>query len=102
MKTTRTPHKLHLFFCTNTRDDGKTSCGDTKDTTVLAERLKDRFKEERLPVRVTRSQCLGPCEKGPNIMCYPHEVWFQDVSEKDEEAIAAEVKRLLGSGTHKT
>lgn len=98
MKTTRTPHKLHLFFCTNTRDDGKKSCGDTKDTKRLAETLKERFKEGRLPVRVTRTKCLGPCEKGPNVMCYPQQVWFQDVREEDAGAIEAEVRRLLASG----
>lgn len=98
MKTTETPHKLHLFFCTNTREDGSKSCGDTKDTKILAENLKDRFKGAGLPVRVTRTKCLGPCAQGPNIMGYPHQVWFQDVRESDADAIEAEVRRILASG----
>jgi hypothetical protein len=56
-----TPHKLHLFFCTNTRKSGEKSCGDTPATEYLAEKLKKRFKEDKLPVRITRTGCLGPC-----------------------------------------
>lgn len=98
MKTTRTPHKLHMFFCTNTRENGDKSCGDTEDTKVLAEKLKGRFKDARLPVRITRTGCLGPCAQGPNIMCYPDQVWFQDVRAEDIDAIEAEVKKILASG----
>lgn len=97
MKVTRTPHRLHLFFCTNTRENGDKSCGDTKTTKRLAEELKSRFKQDKLPIRVSKTACLGPCEKGPNIMCYPHEVWFQDVREEDADAIEAEVRSILRS-----
>lgn len=98
MKAVPTPHKLHLFFCTNTRENGDKSCGDTEDTKVLAEKLKARFKEGKLPVRITRTGCLGPCAQGPNIMCYPHQVWFQDAHVEDMDAIEAEVRRLLAAG----
>ena len=94
-----TPHKLHLFFCTNTRENGEKSCGDTPDTALLADALKKRFKQDKLPVRITRTSCLGPCAQGPNIMCYPQQAWFQDVKAEDEDAIAAEVKRILASGS---
>lgn len=99
MRIEATPHKLHLFFCTNTRENGEKSCGDTPDTALLAETLKKRFKEAKLPVRVTRTACLGPCAQGPNIMCYPQRVWFQDVRAGDAEAIEAEVRRILQSGS---
>ncbi len=98
MKTALTPHKLHLFFCTNTRENGDKSCGDTEDTRILAEELKARFKAAKLPVRVTRTGCLGPCAQGPNVMCYPQGVWFQEARTSDLESIEAEVKRLLASG----
>jgi (2Fe-2S) ferredoxin len=98
MRIEATPHKLHLFFCTNTRENGDKSCGDTPDTLILAEQLKARFKAAKLPVRVTRTACLGPCAQGPNIMCYPHQAWFQDVRVEDADAIEAEVKRILASG----
>jgi (2Fe-2S) ferredoxin len=98
MRLETTPHKLHLFFCTNTRDNGEKSCGDTEDTTILAEQLKKRFKNAKLPIRISRTACLGPCAQGPNIMCYPQQVWFQDVRAEDVDAIEAQVKRILASG----
>lgn len=98
MRLEATPHKIHLFFCTNTRENGEKSCGDTPDTQVLAEQLKARFKQAKLPIRVSRTACLGPCAQGPNIMCYPQQAWFQDVRAGDIDAIEAEVKRILASG----
>jgi (2Fe-2S) ferredoxin len=98
LRIEQTPHKLHLFFCTNTRDDGEKSCGDTKDTKILADKLKKRFKETKSPVRVSRTACLGPCAKGPNIMCYPQQIWFQDVKEDDVDAIEDAVRKILASG----
>ena len=98
MRIESTPHKLHLFFCTNTRENGEKSCGDTPDTAILADALKKRFKQDKLPVRITRTACLGPCAQGPNIMCYPQQVWFQDVHAEDLDAIEAQVKSILASG----
>ena len=102
MKLEKTPHKLHMFFCTNTRENGDKSCGDTKHTKVLADKLKDRFKEAKLPVRITRTSCLGPCAQGPNIMCYPQQVWFQDVRVDDIDDIEEQVKKILAAGTRST
>lgn len=96
-KITVTPHKLHLFFCTNTRENGEKSCGDSEDTRILADTLKQRFKESKTPVRITRTACLGPCAQGPNIMAYPQEVWFQDVHVEDIDAIEEAVKKLLAN-----
>lgn len=97
MRLEATPHKLHLFFCTNTRENGEKSCGDTPDTAELADILKQRFKQAKLPIRITRTACLGPCAQGPNIMCYPQQAWFQDVRTGDADAIEAEVKRILSA-----
>ncbi len=90
-----TPHQIHLFFCTNTRANGEKSCGDTEDTAILADKLKARFKEAKCPIRITRTACLGPCAQGPNIMAYPQEVWFKNVSISDLDEIEIEVKKLL-------
>ena len=98
MRIEATPHKLHLFFCTNTRENGEKSCGDTPDTAILADLLKKRFKGAKLPIRITRTACLGPCAQGPNIMCYPQQAWFQDVRVADMEAIETQVRKILASG----
>jgi (2Fe-2S) ferredoxin len=99
MRIESTPHKLHLFFCTNTRENGEKSCGDTPDTAILADKLKQRFKQAKLPVRITRTLCLGPCAQGPNIMCYPQQTWFQDVKAEDVDAIDTAVRKILASGS---
>ena len=97
MKTEATPHKLHMFFCTNTRENGDKSCGDTPTNARMAEELKARCKQAQLPVRISRTACLGPCAQGPNIMAYPHQVWFQDVHPEDIDAIEARVRELLAA-----
>ncbi len=94
MEIQKTPHPIHLFFCTNTRKDKSQSCGDDDTNEILAAKLKDRFKKAGLRVRITRSGCLGPCAQGPNIMIYPHRIWLQKVAPQDLEAIEAMVRDL--------
>lgn len=90
-----TPHEIHLLFCTNIREDGSQSCGDTDVNAKLAVQLKERFKKMKLPVRISRTACLGPCAQGPNIMIYPQKVWLQKVELEDIDAIENKVKELL-------
>jgi (2Fe-2S) ferredoxin len=100
MIETTTPHKLHILVCTNARHDGTPSCGDSGEAQRVFEILKARLKEAKLPVRVSRTGCLGPCAQGPNVMCYAREgqpgVWLQAVGEDDIPAIEARVRELLG------
>lgn len=95
MQTTKTPHPIHVLVCTNARHDGTPSCGDSGEAQQVFEKLKAGLKKAGLPVRVSRTGCLGPCAQGPNVMCYPHGVWFQGVSEQDIPEIEAKVKELL-------
>ncbi len=92
-----TPHEIHLFFCTNTREDGSQSCGDTSVNADLAVQLKERFKKAKLPVRISRTACIGPCAQGPNVMIYPQRVWLQKVEAQDIDAIEAKVKDLYSA-----
>ncbi len=93
-----TPHKLHILICTNARHDGTPSCGDSGEAQRVFENLKARLKAAKLPVRVSRTGCLGPCAQGPNVMCYPHGLWLQGVEEGDLPAIEARVRGLLAGG----
>jgi NADH:ubiquinone oxidoreductase subunit E len=97
MIETNTPHKLHILVCTNARHDGTPSCGDSGEAQRVFETLKARLKEAKLPVRVSRTGCLGPCAQGPNVMCYPHGVWFQAVGEGDVAELEAKVRGLLAA-----
>lgn len=95
MLTVKTPHPVHVLVCANARHDGTPSCGDTGEAQRVFEKLKADLKGAKLPVRVSRTGCLGPCAQGPNVMCYPHGVWFQGVSEGDVPEIEAKVRELL-------
>jgi (2Fe-2S) ferredoxin len=103
MLETTTPHKLHILVCTNARHDGTPSCGDSGEAQKIFETLKVRLKEAKLPVRVSKTGCLGPCAQGPNVMCYGHAltesgkpgVWFQAVGEGDLGELEAKVKEML-------
>lgn len=103
MLETTTPHKLHVLVCTNARHDGTPSCGDSGEAVRVFETLKKNLKEAKLPVRVSRTGCLGPCAQGPNVMCYGREgrpgAWFQAVGEGDIAALEARVRELLASGS---
>jgi (2Fe-2S) ferredoxin len=65
----------------------------------IFETLKARLKEAKLPVRVSKTGCLGPCAQGPNVMCYGQQgkpgVWFQAVGDGDVTDLEAKVKALL-------
>ena len=95
MRTEKTPHPLHILVCTNARQDGTPSCGDSGEAQRVFEKLKSRLKEVKLPVRVSRTGCLGPCAQGPNVMCYPHGIWLQGVGEGDLEALEKVARDLL-------
>lgn len=101
MLETAAPHALHVLVCTNARHDGTPSCGDSGEMPRLFETLKARLKAEKLPVRVSRTGCLGPCAQGPNVLCYAREgkpgVWLQGVGEADADAVAARVRALLAA-----
>jgi (2Fe-2S) ferredoxin len=97
MRIEKTPHRLHILVCTNARHDGTPSCGDSGDSQRVFEKLKARLKEAKLPVRVSRTGCLGPCPQGPNVMCYPHGVWLQEVGEGDLESLESMARDLLAA-----
>jgi (2Fe-2S) ferredoxin len=99
MLETVTPHKLHILVCTNARHDGTPSCGDSGEAQKVFETLKKDLKEAKLPVRVSKTGCLGPCAQGPNVMCYGQQgtpgLWFQAVGEGDVGEIEERVKMIL-------
>lgn len=92
MKKLKTPHKSHLFVCTHTRDCGRKSCGESGSMEVL-KYIKDRSKEMDLGkkgIRISKSGCLGPCEKGPVVMKYPQGDLYVGVKLEDCEEILNE------------
>jgi len=82
--------KHHVFFCTNARVDGRASCQD-HNAQELRDYLKKRVKEEKLAgrrgVRVNSAGCLDRCGKGPVIVIYPDETWYQYKTKEDLDEI---------------
>lgn len=91
-----TPYRCHLFICTNTRQDGRTSCGDG-GTDDFRAALKEAIAVRgwKGVVRVSACGCLGVCEQGPNLMIYPQGIWCSAVAADDLPAILQTVEELL-------
>jgi len=89
------PHDMHVFVCNHARKDGRGSCGDQWNASEIVADLKRLCKERNLSLRVSPSGCLGPCEKGPNIMVYPQKLWFHGVKSEDLPTIVDELGRQL-------
>jgi (2Fe-2S) ferredoxin len=80
-------YDYHLFFCTNSRDDGRASCGD-HDAQSLRDYAKQRVKELKLKkVRVNSAGCLNRCTIGPALVIYPEGIWYQYETQQDIDEI---------------
>jgi len=94
MKTDKQNYKTHLFICTNIRKDG-TGCG-THQADDLVKELKDWVKSENLKseCKVSRSGCLGKCEKAIVAVCYPQQVWITEATKDDKEQLIQIMKNI--------
>ncbi len=90
-----TPFRCHVFVCVNDRQGARQSCADGKGAEI-GRILKERFKQLHPDsVRVSRSQCMGLCSDGPNVMIYPQGLWYSAVKIEKIEEIVAQVDLLL-------
>jgi len=82
--------KQHIFFCTNSRADGRAFCQD-HNAQELRDYLKKRVKDAKLAgpdgVRINNAGCLDRCGQGPVIVIYPDETWYQYKSKEDLDEI---------------
>ena len=80
----------HVFVCSQNRPAGhpRGSCAAKGANEVLqafwAELQKRQAYEK---IAITYSGCLGPCEKGPNVLVYPEGVLYSGVAAGDVEEI---------------
>lgn len=83
------PYERIIFVCANQKDPGEASCAN-RGSAEFQKQLKDYMKSRGVKgLRVSRSLCLGLCEKGPNICVMPENVWYTGVAAKDLEEIKA-------------
>jgi (2Fe-2S) ferredoxin len=78
----------HIFVCENKREGARECCAD-KASPEIRQRFKELIKENGLKgtVRSNAAGCLDQCEKGPSIVVYPEEVWYEKVTLADVEEI---------------
>lgn len=84
----RPPYEKLILVCCNQRDPGEAACAN-RGSVELHKAMKDFVKSRGLQnrVRVTRSLCLGLCEKGPNVCIMPDQIWYHGVKPGDVPAI---------------
>ena len=91
-------YDVHVFLCTNQRQDGhpRGSCA-TSGAVKLKDYMKARAKELGLagpsadrPIRVQQAGCLDRCELGPVMVIYPEGVWYAPRTRDDIDAILIE------------
>lgn len=81
---------LHVFVCTNRKEEGKISCAPQGGEAICEEmkKLSKSTPELRAKkIRVNKSGCLGICEEGPNIVVYPEGTWYTGVKQEDVKEI---------------
>ncbi len=83
MKQKPVPHALSVFVCTN---GGSKKCQGGKK---LYAQLKKEVKQRKLhqQVRVCPSGCMDQCDKGPNVMIFPDNIWLCRVRDGDIDEI---------------
>lgn len=83
-------YSKHIFVCTNQKADGKKCCGQLQNDEIaryMAEKIKEMQCWGVGQWRVSRSGCLGRCEKGPCIVVYPDNIWYRIANFADADTI---------------
>ncbi len=96
LKRNQAPYLAHVFVCTNDRGGARKSCADS-DSPRLKAALKELVNEQGWQgrVRVSTAGCLGLCAQGPNVLIYPQQIWFAEVSLADLDEIMATLEQLV-------
>jgi len=94
MESSKPEFEKYLMVCVNERPAGeRVSCGGTFCGKELASAFKDAVKAagQAGKIRVSKTYCLDVCEQGANVLLYPDNVWFKQVSLEDVPAILEKI-----------
>ncbi len=91
MKCNPLPYKRIVFVCLNERPDGV--CCANGNAAAIHAQLKAAVKARGLGalVRVSRAGCMNRCGSGPNVMVFPDNRWYSEVTEADVMTILDEI-----------
>ena len=90
MKKRQLPYQTVILVC------GGDTCSDRKSK-KLFKRIEDEIERRMLneSVRAIRTECMGKCDDGPNVVISPGAMWVCKAKPKDAKKILDE---LLDSG----
>ncbi len=92
MKTWNAIPKKQIFVCCNDRPDDK-CCAKVNGLAIFQE-LKSFAKENNLPVRVTKTGCMGQCStEGVTLAIYPEMTFLNEVRAED----LSEIKKKMST-----
>ena len=107
MSTDSSKYKKHILVCVKERPNGhpRGSCFEFGGLGIRTKFVQLINKHNlKGVVRASKSGCLDVCEVGPNVVIYPQNIWYTDVSIDDVEEIFLSsvlknkiVKRLVAS-----
>ncbi len=83
----------YVFLCVNERPPGNPKgCCLHGGADQVRDRFAELIKRDNLreQIRVIRTSCLDNCSKGPTVVVYPDDVWYQGVQAADVEEIIEE------------
>lgn len=89
-----------LFVCQHARSGDRASCH--REDGDLHGRLKQAVAAANLGIRVVKSGCLGPCEKGPNALLHPTGQWFHRLETDRIPDLVAQLSQLRSSASAET
>ena len=90
--------QYYVFLCVNERPpENPKGCCTSRGSAAVRERFAEALTREGLRdrVRLVRTSCLDNCSKGPTMVVYPDDVWYQGVQAEDVDEI---VESHLKSG----
>ncbi|HXH73823.1 MAG TPA: (2Fe-2S) ferredoxin domain-containing protein [Bacteriovoracaceae bacterium] len=94
MKHEKMESLVELHVCNYSRDNAE-SCSD-KGAKELTDNLKKWVKENHKgEMKVFRSGCLGKCENGIAMACYPEKKYILNARAEDAEEIKKGLKEAL-------
>ncbi len=95
--------QVHFFICTNARPDGSPlpSCG-ARGGEAIHQAFTRELSRRGWPsgVKATATGCLTPCQCGPNVVVYPHGLWYAGVTPADVPTLLAYYLDGTGDVTH--
>jgi len=80
----------HVFVCTQARPPGhpRGSCAQKGCNDVLQEFWRElQLRNAYDTIAITYSGCLGPCDRGTNVLVYPDGILYNGVAKEDVREI---------------